>query len=239
MSTAPETLTAQPEFESAGSLPLYQDDQDQWQIVVADRQKKPKDEQKDPSGQQDMLVGKPMSGETPSICNRREVGEETGGYLNDQCELEHVLLEDFEQRATPVVTTDPKHIIHVFIARLDDKEVARLKSADLELQRWAKNQDRDFSAITGCNVPARKASKGLYACPADQFLWHLIAFSKTKKTENRLNDAKEFVKEAPRVLSKSLGRPGVTIDHAFRPFVLVLLENFIPEIAEAIGLKTK
>lgn len=249
MSTLVENLsatTAQTEYESAGLLPLFQDDQGQLQVIVADRQKKPKDLIKDSSGQQDILVGKPVlkpvpgsekqiPAEVPAKCMRREVTEESGGFKNDDEELEDPLDSDFEQRATPLVTTDPEHIIHLFVGRLNAIEVARFTSADLALQHWPKNQDRVFSAITGCDVPARKSSKGLYACPAKALLLHLIAFSKFPKSGNRLQDANKFVKEAPRVVSTSLGRPGVTINHAFRPFVIVLLENFIPEIAKAIG----
>ncbi len=83
-------------------------------------------------------------------------------------------------------------ICHVL--ELNDAEYEIVKDANLRLQSWPDDEMRDYSQLTGRLTPVRKAVRALYLVPQQKFYSYLTNFNNHPRSENRMNDAKEYGK---------------------------------------------
>lgn len=80
------------------------------------------------------------------------------------------------------------------VLELNDAEFEIVKDANLRLQSWPEDEMRDYSQMTGRSAPVRKAVRALYLVPEKKFYAYFQMFAKYPRSDNRMNDAKEFGK---------------------------------------------
>jgi hypothetical protein len=102
----------------------------------------------------------------------------------------------WRNRCTVVEVFQPfsKKWIICHVLELNDAEYEIIKQANIELQSWPDDEERHFGEWTERLAASRKAVRALYLVPEKSFYNYLSGFANFPKTDNRMNDAKEYGK---------------------------------------------